>query len=66
MQFLMSHEDFERSLKKYLSPTLYRNVQDKLDNIRKKVRVDPCLSVRETCACAEYALHKSKTYTCSR
>ena len=40
--FLMSHEDFERSIKKFLSPNLLRNIQDKLDNLKKKVGFAVC------------------------
>ena len=39
--FLMSHDDFERTLKKTLSPNTLRNIQDKLETLRRRGLGDP-------------------------
>ena len=38
IHLLMSHEDFDRMLKKNIPPNSLRNVQDKIDMIRRKVK----------------------------
>ena len=35
---LMSHEDFDKMMHKYVPSQSLRNIQDKLDTLRKKVR----------------------------
>ena len=37
MYMLMSHEDFDKMLKKYLAANTLRSVQDKIDILKKKV-----------------------------
>jgi hypothetical protein len=34
---LMNHEDFDRMVTKHVAANTLRNVQDKLDNLKKKV-----------------------------
>ena len=34
---LMHHEDFERMMNKHVAPNNLRNIQDKLDNLKRKV-----------------------------